>query len=785
MNEFAAASVDVAAPRDAAQEMGFWLDRFVAEWQHDRTLTAMEFCRRHPTLAADDRMIAVIGYEEFCRRAECGEELDAAFLRQFPDGGAGLTALIGVHKYMGGHGSFLPGLLELPAELLDNLQEASQVDWPEPGETVAGYHLLELLGEGGFARVYLAEELALGRRRVALKVSTNATAEAHTLGKLRHPNVAPVHSVAYDARRRLNFICMPFLGRATLNDLLARLFRDGRRPHAGQQLLDALAEMEAGGETPDLTDAPADARLARGSYVDAVAHLGAQLAAALAFTHRQNVCHRDLKPSNVLVDRAGKPMLLDFHLSSPADEAARQCGGTLHYMPPEAVKQVLDGGGRAAAADPRSDIYSLAVVLYESLCGERPFMVAAPQGATLVALGELYECQRQPPFPLGQRNPDVEPALARLIADCLSFDIAARPATAEQLAGALARLAGGRGRFRRRAWRHRRGLRAAAAAACLGLAATGYLLAARPPYAERQFQAARRAVAVGDFPLALAHLDSAEAAGHQVESVAKLREDVQYRQAKQAFAVGDYRAAREYCTRLIELDPASWRAYVLRARTHLRLGDLKAAWADTELANTMDSDPEIVAVHGDCFCARKQWNSAIRAYHVAVTRGFVSAGLFNNMAHALAKSNRREESLACLNRALEIEPLPSAYYQRAAISFALALDAHRLPSEQAVVDLETAIRLSPDDYRTRLLAATVYATAAEQGGDRDRLAARDQLLESLRLGLRADEIPTSGPLAAIAAAAAGSADYQSALARGASAPRTLPPRLVDSLEKLP
>jgi serine/threonine protein kinase len=772
-SELVESSALTKRPHEPAHETGFWVDRFVEEWRLDPTLTTMSFCRRYPQLEADLRLLTVIGYEEFCQRTEAGEELGAAFLQQFPDGGEGLRELIGIHAYAGGHSSFLPGLLKLPSALLDHLSESSQSEWPEPGETVAGFHLLELMGTGGSARVYVAEELALGRRKVVVKVSRVSTAEAHTLGRLRHPNIVPVYSVSVDAHRKLTLICMPYLGRTTLNDVLGRMFDGGRPPRFGKDLLAAIADHEslAVDESPAAdVGAGADVQLAGGSYVDAVVHLGAQMAEALSYTHRQNICHRDLKPSNVLLDRSGKPLLLDFHLSSPEGAQGRHWGGTLYYMAPEAVKQVMDGGD-APAADPRSDIYSLGVVLYGLLCGEGPFGAPSRGPVTPEMARELYSRQRQPP-------------LAGLMARCLSFDVEARPPSAEHLARALRRLAGRGGRWRRWMWRHRGPLRTVQAATCLGALVVGFALAGQPSYGERQFLAAKRAAEQGDCQVALAKLDAAETAGYQPRAVVQLRADVYYRLAAKAFLAGDYLAALEHSSLLLRLEPARWQAYLLRARTHLRLGDAAAALVDANRAGAIDSAPQVAALRGDCCCAQRNWKLAIEAYRFATAAGFESAGLYNNLAHALIKSNRREQALRWLDLALEKEPLPDAYYQRASLSLALAVDHHRPPPPQAAKDIETAIALLPGNYRPHLVAANVYAVLAEHGGAGEREVSLRHLLDALRLGLRANEIPISGPLAAIVAEAAADESYQAALTQHAKVPRLPAPGLVDSLKTM-
>ncbi|MGH7137814.1 MAG: serine/threonine-protein kinase, partial [Pirellulales bacterium] len=431
----------VASEPDDARRIGVWIDRFVAEWKADHALTAVAFLHRHADVSDDTRLLAILGYEEYLRRQAAGERIDQhAFSAQLCDGESEFENLLAVHSFLRNHPSFLPGLPALPPV------------WPAVGETLAGFRLLGVLGRGAFARVYLAEELALGGRRVAVKVSPGGATEGRSLGKLRHPNIVPVFSIQLEPQRDLTLICMPFLGYVTLGGALRALFRDGRRPRRAHDLLQAIAEsaqrlegmpgnrMAAGAladEAPSV--APADPRLTKGSYVDAVISLGEQLADALVYTNRQGIYHRDLKPSNVLLDRRGTPMLLDFNLSFDMRTAAQHWGGTLRYMAPELVRVVAEDSNQIPV-DPRSDLFSLAVMLYELLSGAPPF---DPQigGGTPEAACELYICQQSPPLRLSERNPDVEPALSALIARCLSFDVKHRPQTADELLFALRRLA--------------------------------------------------------------------------------------------------------------------------------------------------------------------------------------------------------------------------------------------------------------------------------------------------------------------------------------------------------
>src|SRR5204863_676547 len=110
------------------------------------------------------------------------------------------------------------------------------------------------------------------------------------------------------------------------------------------------------------------------SYVEAVLWLGARLADGLTHAHERGVVHRDLKPANVLLTDDGQPMLLDFNLSDDqrlrGSAPAAQVGGTLPYMPPEQLEAFQHG--KAAPADPRGDLFSLGVILYELLTGRFP-----------------------------------------------------------------------------------------------------------------------------------------------------------------------------------------------------------------------------------------------------------------------------------------------------------------------------------------------------------------------------------------------------------------------------
>src|SRR5205085_7868804 len=113
---------------------------------------------------------------------------------------------------------------------------------PEVGQTIAGFRLVEELGRGAFARVYRAEERQLADRPVALKVTRTGSREPQMLARLQHTHIVPVHSYRTDPATGLHLLCMPYLGRVTLAQVLADpALRDARSGADLLAVLDRLA----------------------------------------------------------------------------------------------------------------------------------------------------------------------------------------------------------------------------------------------------------------------------------------------------------------------------------------------------------------------------------------------------------------------------------------------------------------------------------------------------------------------------------------------------------------
>jgi len=265
------------------------------------------------------------------------------------------------------------------------------------GTRLGPYEILGLIGAGGMGEVYSARDPRLGRD-IAIKVLPDSAAsdpdhlgrferEARALAALNHPHILTIHDVG--AVGGLHFLVMEHVPGVTL---AARL---------------AAGPLEPG-------------RALR---------IAAQVADALAAAHAASIIHRDLKPSNIMLADDDRVTVLDFGLARLAAAAADDrtvdaltrrgdVVGTTPYMSPEQAS--------GKPVDPRSDLFSLGVVLYEMLTGRRPFAADS-------AAGTLAAILRDPPAPIG----GLPPGVAQVIERCLRKDVAARYQSASELREAL------------------------------------------------------------------------------------------------------------------------------------------------------------------------------------------------------------------------------------------------------------------------------------------------------------------------------------------------------------
>lgn len=384
------------------------VDAMVAAWRRGERPLVEDFLASHPDLG-DEAVIRLV-YEEFCLRQEAGLAVDPAeFVRRFPQWRDELEVLLDCHRLMESG----PPPIVLPSV----------------GETFAGFRLLAELGRGVSGQVYLASQPALADRPVVLKVAPLGREEHLSLARLQHMNIVPLYSEQVLRDRSLQVLCMPYLGGASLAQVLERLKDERPARRTGKQLIDALDAIQA--RLPVALPAPGPYRryLAGTSYVEALCWIGACLADGLQYAHDRALVHMDIKPSNVLLASDGQPMLLDFHLARkpvvPAEPPPRWMGGTPEFMAPEqrtAVTAVREGQPIPARVDGRADLYSLALLLYEALGG------SVPAGSGGGPLEPLYRC-----------NPRVSVGLSDVIAKCLSVDPDDRYPDAAALADDLRR----------------------------------------------------------------------------------------------------------------------------------------------------------------------------------------------------------------------------------------------------------------------------------------------------------------------------------------------------------
>ncbi|HVB24558.1 MAG TPA: FxSxx-COOH system tetratricopeptide repeat protein [Ktedonobacteraceae bacterium] len=259
------------------------------------------------------------------------------------------------------------------------------------GQRFGNYRLLRLLGEGGFAEVYLGEHAFLGTQaaikvlqmRLAQELLKDFLQEARTLAHLEHPHIVRV--LDFGLEEGVPFLVLHYAPNGSLRQLHPR----------GSRLI-----------LPNIV------RYTR------------EIVAALSYIHEQKLIHRDVKPENMLVGRNNELLLGDFGVAvfsrNARDPRLHEASGTLAYMAPEQLC------GEACTA---SDQYALAVVVYEWLCGSCPFSGTSAE----IVQHHLHT----PPPSLCEKAPDVPEAVEQVVLKALAKDPQQRFADVREFADAL------------------------------------------------------------------------------------------------------------------------------------------------------------------------------------------------------------------------------------------------------------------------------------------------------------------------------------------------------------
>ncbi len=315
-------------------------------------------------------------YEELHVRRSSGDEIRfEEYYERFPGCKAALGKLLG-DRLAASSALFAGWDTKRPPGAADKAA-ARAIGQFAAGQEVEDFELLVELGRGAFAQVFLARQRSM-QRLVALKVSAERGEEPQMLATLDHPHIVRVYDQKQLRDQRLRLLYMQYVPGGTLGDVVAAARQIPPSARSGAQLLAAVdAAMQKAGQIVD-DHAVWRKRVATATWAETVCRLGIQLARAIDHAHHQGILHRDIKPANVLLAADGSPKLADFNISFGSHVAgatpAAYFGGSLAYMSPEQLEACDPKHPRKAEdLDGRSDIFSLAVLLWELLYGLRPF----------------------------------------------------------------------------------------------------------------------------------------------------------------------------------------------------------------------------------------------------------------------------------------------------------------------------------------------------------------------------------------------------------------------------
>jgi len=283
-----------------------------------------DYLRDFPVLSRE-KIPSDLIYEEFFVRKQAGLVVDPQeYLSEWPDQADELNCLLSLNEDHGSSQIFQ----EKKKRILSDLQV---------GQSLDEFDLIDKLGEGAFAQVYLARQKSM-QRFVALKVSVERSAEPQTLAQLDHDYIVRVFDQRILPEKNLRLLYMQYLPGGTLLEVLHEMRTTPKKDRSGDVLLRSVDRcLEShGADRPE--ESSARAKLKHMSWEDTISWLGARLARGLDYAHHRGVLHRDIKPANVLLTQEGIPKLADFNISFSSQlegvTPATYFGGSLAYMSP-------------------------------------------------------------------------------------------------------------------------------------------------------------------------------------------------------------------------------------------------------------------------------------------------------------------------------------------------------------------------------------------------------------------------------------------------------------------
>lgn len=586
------------------------------------------------------------------------------------------------------------------------------------GKTLGRYRLVERLGRGGMAEVYKAYQPSMDRY-VAIKVMHAYLAEdegfvgrfqreAKVIANLRHPHI--VQAYDFDVEEDVYYLVQEFI--------------------TGRTLKDRLRQANERGEQIPLTE---------------TARVFTAICSAIEYAHRQGCIHRDIKPDNIMFDADGRPVLTDFGISAIVGgtrfTATGAMIGTPAYMSPEQGKGELN--------DPRSDIYSLGVVLYEMVTGQVPFDADTPFAVVLKHVNEalpmpstihpglnpavervilkalakdpedryqsaldlaqdLEEAVQEaetwalkavpPPMEPGPAvsetvPPPIEPGPA--VPEAVSLRMESGPATSPASTETERPAAAAEGKGKRRPWLWVLG--GLAALLLINCCIIGLINAAK-----NRSQKAATPTATGPAPLS-------EGAAALIQSGFE---------TLGADCTGDVEAAKLIFDEALDLDEDAAHAYVGLAQCSFCLGDAEAAMDNLDAAVELaPQDPLPYFWRGRLQLDEEEADEAYSDFSQAITLNpnYAEAYFWRAMVASWPLENN-EQAIRDLDKAIELDPkLAPAYLKRGELALW-----HQNDPDRALADLTRYVELVPDDPQGYAVRGEVYLEGLQ---DYDRAAA--------------------------------------------------------------